>query len=282
MTSAHQNSALKITDLVKVFRDFWMRPKVRAVNGISFAVGRGEVFGLLGPNGSGKSTTIKMILGLLRPTAGRVEILGGGPRDDRIRELTGYMPEETYLYKYLTARETLEFYGKLFNLQPAERRERTAQLLAMTGLEKVAGRRIGEYSKGMARKVGLAQALINDPELLILDEPTSGLDPVACRQVKDLVLTLARRGKTIVLASHLLADVQDVCDRIAILCDGRIQVQGAVSDMLKDHKNLEEYFLEVVARAQQTGTDSGAVAGKPRVAAYLAGDSVDTPPGKGT
>lgn len=245
-----ENTALEVDHVMKVFRDFWLRPKVRAVDDISFNVKRGEVFGLLGPNGSGKSTTLKMVLGLLHPTAGRIRILGASPRDNSIKSAIGYMPEETYLYKHLTAHESLDFFGRLFDLAPAIRRERVRQLIKMAGLESAARMKIGDYSKGMARKVGLAQALINDPELLILDEPTSGLDPVACRQVKDLVLALAKRGKTIIMASHVLADVQDVCDRVAILCNGQVRIQGRIADILDGRRNLEELFLDIIAGAQ--------------------------------
>lgn len=265
--SEAQSTALTAANVTKIFRDFWLRPKVRAVSDISFQVARGEVFGLLGPNGSGKSTTLKMMLGLLYPTAGRISILGGSPHDEKVKTATGYMPEETYLYRHLTAHETLNFFGRLFDLAPADRGERVRQLIEMTGLQHTAGIKIGEYSKGMARKVGLAQALINDPDLLILDEPTSGLDPVACRQVKDLVLTLAKRGKTVVLASHVLADVQDVCDRVAILCNGRIRVQGRISEILDGRKNLEELFLDVVADAQLEATSGARTGG--RIPEYL-------------
>ncbi|MEI6808133.1 MAG: ABC transporter ATP-binding protein [bacterium] len=263
------NNALEVDHVTKVFRDFWLRPKVRAVNDICFNVGRGEVFGLLGPNGSGKSTTLKMVLGLLNPTAGRIRILCGSPHDNSVKATTGYMPEETYLYKHLTARESLDFFGRIFDLPPAVRRERVNQLIEMSGLKNTTRMKIGDYSKGMARKIGLAQALINDPELLILDEPTSGLDPVACRQVKDLVLTLAKRGKTIIMASHVLSDVQDVCNRVAILCNGQVKVQGRVADILDGRKNLEELFLDVIAGSQSDAAGR-ATSGGP-VPEYLTG-----------
>lgn len=262
-----QNTVLEVTNVTKIYRDFWLRPKVLAVNDISFNVTRGEVFGLLGPNGSGKSTTLKMILGLLYPTAGNIRILDGSPKDENVKAIIGYMPEETYLYKQLTARETLDFYGQIFGLQRQERRERVDQLLDMAGLQHTDHMRIGEYSKGMARKVALAQALINDPSLLILDEPTSGLDPVACRQVKDLLLTLAGRGKTIIMASHVLADVQDVCGRVAILCNGRIRVQGRVPEILNGRNSLEELFLDVVTKAQTEGGGLATTGGS--IPAYL-------------
>lgn len=288
-------NVVEIEKIEKIFRDFWRRPKVEAVRGISFVIKPGEVFGLLGPNGSGKSTTIKMILGLLHPSAGRIEVLGRPPRDVKVKERIGYLPEESYLYPYLSAEETLGFYGKLFNLSPAERRRRIDDLFEISGLGHARKRLVGEFSKGMARRIGLAQALINDPDLILLDEPTSGLDPLGCRQMKDLILLLAKRGKSVLLSSHLLADVEDVCDRIAILYNGRIQATGPMREMLEERdrhqitlpdlpreqledmlaklremiggepelghprKNLEEFFLEVIAKARSdSDADSGA------------------------
>ena len=180
--------------LVKEFRDFWNRPKAKAVNDLDFEVHEGEVLGLLGPNGSGKSTTVKMLLGLLYPTGGRLTVFGKSPRDVDTKRLIGYLPEESYLSKYLTAYETLDFFGSLFNLSALERRKRAEQLLEMVGLSHAKNRPVGEFSKGMTRRIGLAQAMINDPALLILDEPTSGLDPLGCREVKDLMHLFKKRG----------------------------------------------------------------------------------------
>jgi len=227
------SNVIEARNLTKVFKDFWGRPKVHAVNGIDLSVPKGEIFGLLGPNGSGKSTTIKMILGLLHPTKGTLTVLGRPPSDVSIKSRMGFMPEESYLYKYLTAREILTFFANLSGLPPASRDETVDRLIIQLGLAKAMNRRIGEFSKGMARRVGLAQALLNDPDLILLDEPTSGLDPVACREVKDLLLSLSARGKTILICSHHLSDMEDICDRVAILLDGRICVQGSVSDMLR-------------------------------------------------
>lgn len=232
MSATTDAPVVEVTGLVKIFRDFWHRPKVRAVDGLDLRVADGEVFGLLGPNGSGKSTTIKILLGLLFPTAGSVRVLGQSPRRVETKSQIGYLPEESYLYRQLTAREILNVHARLFALDGRERRTRVDQLLEMTGLTHAANRRVAEFSKGMARRVALAQALINDPRFLILDEPTSGLDPLGCRQVKDLILALARRGKTILVTSHLLADVEDVCDRVAIVYDGRLCAQGPVRELL--------------------------------------------------
>jgi len=231
MVQANDN-VVTTARLTKVFRDFWLREKVTAVADLDLDIRPREVFGLLGPNGSGKSTTLKMILGLLFPTRGRISVFGRGPRDVAVKRRIGFLPEESYLYPFLNARETLEFYGRLFRQPRQERRRRVDMLLEMVGLAGVAYRRVGEYSKGMQRRVGLAQALINDPDLLILDEPTAGMDPVGTRQFKDLIRTLGHRGKTVILSSHLLADVEDVCDRVSILYGGRQRAVGEVSELL--------------------------------------------------
>src|ERR1051325_1045196 len=179
-----------VRGLTKICKDFWGRAEARAVDGVDFEVRRGEVFGLLGPNGSGKSTTIKMLLGLLHPTKGVIEVFGRSPRDVKTKARIGYLPEESYLYRYLDSRETLEFFGNLFTLPKEERARRSDQLLDMVGLAGARTRAVGEFSKGMQRRIGLAQALINDPDLVILDRKSTGLDPLGCREGKDLILAL--------------------------------------------------------------------------------------------
>lgn len=223
---------VQVRRLTKVYRDFWGRTKVRAVDDLTFSIRQGEIFGLLGPNGSGKTTTIKLLLGLLFPTSGEAVVLGRPATDVHKNERIGFLPEETYLYKFLNAEETLHFYGRLFKLPPGERARRVASLIRLVDLEKARKRPLREYSKGMSRRIGLAQALINDPDLLILDEPTTGLDPMGAGDMKELLLRLRSQGKTILLSSHLLKDVEDVCDRVAILNAGRLQVLGAVKDLL--------------------------------------------------
>jgi len=227
-------SVIQIRNLTKIYRDFWGRKKVRALNNLSLDVNKGEIFGLLGPNGSGKTTTIKLLLGLLFPTNGEIEILGATASDVEKNERIGYLPEESYLYRFLNAEETLDFYGRLFKMSGEERRRRTDELIKLVGLDVARKRQLKEYSKGMTRRIGLAQALINNPDLILLDEPTSGLDPIGTREMKDTILKLRDEGKTVVLCSHLLADVQDVCDRIAILYAGELKVLGRVEDLLQE------------------------------------------------
>ena len=223
---------IETRSLSKVYRDFWGRQKVRALKALDLKVYQGEIFGLLGPNGSGKTTTIKLLLGLLFPTEGDALVFGKAATDVTKNELIGYLPEESYLYRFLNAEETLDFYGRLFNMSATVRRQRIQELINLVGLTRAKKRQLKEYSKGMTRRIGLAQALINDPQLVILDEPTSGLDPIGVREMKDLIIELRKKGKTILMCSHRLDDVQDVCDRIAILHQGELRKLGAVEDLL--------------------------------------------------
>ena len=316
--NADDGAAVRATGLTKVFADFWLRRKAVAVDGIDLEIRSNEIFGLLGPNGSGKSTTIKMILGLLHRTKGMLSVFGREPTDVAVKKRIGYLPEESYMYRFLTPTETLDFYGKLFGLDRSVRRRRTAELLEMVGMSHAANRPVGEFSKGMARRLGIAQALINDPDLLILDEPTSGLDPLGSRQVKDLIADLGRRGKTILLSSHHLDDVQDVCDRMVILYGGRIRSEGTVGELLEDsgrtvitvprldaaaedrvrrvlheqahveveriaapRQRPEDLFLEIVERARaDKASTSGAGAGGP-TAAFLLGEDAARAEGRG-
>jgi len=223
---------IETRNLTKVYRDFWGRPKVQALKALDLQVYRGEIFGLLGPNGSGKTTTIKLLLGLLFPTEGDALIFNEPTTNVEKNERIGYLPEESYLYKFLNAEETLHFYGRLFKIGSAERAKRVDRLIDMVGLSAAKHRQLREYSKGMQRRIGLAQALINNPELILLDEPTSGLDPIGTAEIKELIRDLRAQGKTIVLSGHLLADMQDICDRIAILHRGELKELGKVSDLL--------------------------------------------------
>ena len=303
-----EDDVVTTVGLTKVFRDFWLREKVTAVSDLDLEIRPREVFGLLGPNGSGKSTTLKMILGLLYPTRGRISLFGRRPTDVAIKARIGFLPEESYLYPFLDAWETLDFYGRLFHQPRGQRRKRIEMLLDMVGMTGMAYRRVAEYSKGMQRRIGLAQALINDPDLLILDEPTSGMDPVGTRQFKDLIRMLADRGKTVLLSSHLLADVEDVCDRVCILYGGRQRALGDVAKLLakqdltqittdrldestldeirriltESHKSLlnvtaprdklEGLFLRIVGEAERERLSTGGAVGTGQVAEFLRGD----------
>jgi ABC-2 type transport system ATP-binding protein len=244
------DTVVETRNLSKVYRDFWGRQKVRALKALDLTIHRGEVFGLLGPNGSGKTTTIKLLLGLLFPTTGRALVFGRDASEVTKNERIGYLPEESYLYKFLNAEETLDFYGRLFDMPPDVRRQRARDLIHEVGLDRDKRRQLKEYSKGMTRRIGLAQALINDPELILLDEPTSGLDPLGTRWMKDLILKLKARGKTVLMSSHLLADVQDVCDRIAILHQGELKELGRVDSLLKlrDVTQIQAEGLSEAAR----------------------------------
>ena len=224
--------------LRREFRTSFPAQNVVAVDGLDLSIEAGRVFGLLGPNGSGKTTTILMLLGLLPPTSGSVQVLGHPAGHKRARERTGFLPEETRLYEFLSGEETLDFVGRLFSIPRAERRRRTEALLKRTNMWEARKRRLSTYSKGMARRIGLAQALISRPELLVLDEPTSGLDPVGNRSVKDLLAEIAVEGTTVLTTSHILSDVADVCDEILIIHRGRCVLQGEVSDLLADADRL--------------------------------------------
>ncbi|MCP4377779.1 MAG: ATP-binding cassette domain-containing protein [bacterium] len=286
-----------------------MREKVTAVCDLDLDIGTREVFGLLGPNGSGKSTTLKMILGLMFPTRGQIAVFGRRPSDVQTKSRIGFLPEESHLYPFLSAFETLDFYGQLFHQPRRQRRHRIEMLLDMVGLTAVAHRSVGEYSKGMQRRIGLAQALINDPDLLVLDEPTSGLDPIGTRQFKDLIRTLAMRGKTVLLSSHLLGDVEDVCDRICVLYGGRQRREGSVAgllahqdrtqiitdrlddntieqvrkivetsgsevlDVTSPRNKLESLFLDIVTEAQNQQIDTGGAVSGGQVAKFLRPES---------
>lgn len=232
-SAAESDVVVETRNLGKVYRDFWGRKKVSALKSLDLEIRKGEIFGLLGPNGSGKSTTIKLIQGLLFPTSGRAFVFGKDARDVTKNERIGYLPEESYLYKFLNAEETLDFYARLFDMPAGERKERANDLIQKVGLQHARRRQLREYSKGMTRRIGLAQALINEPDLLILDEPTTGMDPIGSREMKDLIMQLRDDGKTILLCSHQLADVQDVCDRVAILHQGELREMGRVDSLLK-------------------------------------------------
>lgn len=298
--------AISVRGIAKTYRDFFRRPVAEALRGVSFSVPRGAVYGLIGPNGSGKSTTVKLLLGLLRPDRGEIAVFGLPPADRRARRRIGYLPELSRLHDALTPAESIGFFAALHGLPRAVARERTGQLLEMAGLEREKDRPLSTFSKGMARRVALAQALVHDPDLLVLDEPTSGLDPQGMRQTKDLILALARRGKTVLVTSHLLSDVEEVCDRVAILHAGKVLAEGTIPELLTNRERtslsfatpaeraaldrlaaevearvagpvevshprerLEEYFLSAVAAAEGGEKTSGADAETRPVAPFL-------------
>ncbi len=294
MDSTHSNLIVKVVGLEKTFKDFWKRPQSKVLFGLDFEVRKGEIFGLLGPNGAGKSTTIKLLLGLLKADKGDIRIFSKLPDDNGVKHRLGYLPEDNVLSPQLTAEETLLYFGSLFSLNRTVCKERTAQLLEMVGLSHAKDRKVGTFSKGMARRIGIAQALINDPDLIILDEPTSGLDPIGCREIKDLIKFLGQQGKTVIMSSHLLSDVQDICDYTMIIYGGKVKRKGKMSELLRNNElttisfptpdpvelkkiihnlpqekltvsnpsqSLEELFLEVVESASREDESSGARAG---------------------
>jgi len=265
-TAAAKDAAVHCENLTKVYKDFWGRDKVRALDDLNLTINRGEVFGLLGPNGSGKSTTIKLLLGLIFATRGKAWVLGEPAGNTRINERIGFLPEESYLYRFLNGEETLKFYGRLFKIPSRDLKQRVPTLLDTVGLdEKARKRKLREYSKGMARRIGLAQALINNPDLILLDEPTTGLDPIGTREMKDLILSLKAQGKTVLLCSHLLADVQDVCDRITILFRGKMQTLGEVKDLIQ---------VKDITQVQATGLNNGQVEELKQFLARIGGKDV--------
>jgi len=263
--SATDSPVLELIELTKIYKDFWGRESVRALDALNLEVRRGEVFGLLGPNGSGKTTTVRLVLGLLFPSRGAVRLFGRTPREVDVKKRVGYMPEESHLYPYLSAEETLDFFGHLFRLPRAERRKRVDALIDQMGLRRAAKRPVGQYSKGMARRVAMAQALINDPDLLILDEPTSGIDPMSARKMKEMIAMLRERGKTIFLSSHQLSDVEQLCDRVCILYGGKQRRQGPLDELLAETDatqiiapRLNEQALDTVLKAirEQVGEEA--------------------------
>jgi ABC-2 type transport system ATP-binding protein len=239
-SSAEAGPAVAVHGLTKIFPvPFHPTRGVVAVKDLSLRIEPGEVYGLLGPNGSGKSTTLKIILGLVSPTRGRTEIFGRDSRLVESREAVGFLPENPYFYKYLTGAETLRFFGRLCGMTGATLKSRVNELLDLVGLNKARDRRLGTYSKGMLQRIGLAQALIHDPRLVVLDEPTAGVDPAGSREIRDLIMDLKRRGITVLLSSHLLAQAQEICDRIGILADGVLVREGRLQELIAIENQTE-------------------------------------------
>lgn len=235
--------AVQVNGLNKVFPIPFRRDKIVAVRNLDLRVEAGEVYGLLGPNGSGKSTTLKIILGLVSPTRGRTEIFGCDSRLVESRKAVGFLPENPYFYKYLTGEETLRFFGKLCGLRGSRLKKRIDELLALVGLTNARDRRLGTYSKGMLQRIGLAQALVNEPRLIVLDEPTAGVDPAGSRDIRDLIVNLKGQGTTVLLSSHLLAQAQEICDRVGILANGVLVREGRLDELIAI-ENQTELILE--------------------------------------
>jgi ABC-2 type transport system ATP-binding protein len=231
--------AVAISDLTKVFSTAFSKKPIVAVRDLNLRVKAGEIYGLLGPNGSGKSTTLKILLGLVPPTSGTTEIFGHESRLVKSRYAVGFLPENPYFYKYLTGKETLRFYGRISGLRGSRLKRHIEELLELVGLTSVADRRLNAYSKGMLQRIGLAQALIHEPRLVVLDEPTAGVDPIGSRQICDLILDLKRRGVTVLLSSHLLTQIQEICDRIGILADGTLVREGSLQELIAIENQTE-------------------------------------------
>lgn len=240
--------AVSVKGLTKIFKSGLTKRPFVAVSDLSLTVKAGEVYGLIGPNGSGKSTTMKVILGLLAPTAGETRIFGRDSKEVVSRREVGFLPENPYFYKHLTGLETLLFYGRLCGLSGAKLRDRAAEMLALTDLEDAAGRRVGGFSKGMLQRLGLAQALIHEPRLVVLDEPTAGVDPAGSRKIRDLILNFRERGLTVLVTSHLLEQMQEVCDRVGIMAHGVMVKEGRLEDLIAV-ENQTELVLENVNEA---------------------------------
>jgi ABC-2 type transport system ATP-binding protein len=243
---------IQTTNLSKELTSSLLRRKVRILSGLDLSVTKGETFGLIGPNGAGKTTSIKLMLGLMRPSEGNAEILGMPAGDKRALARLGYLPENPYFYSHLTGREFLDFAGQLFGIEGKQRFERAKELIETVGLSEAADMQMRKYSKGMLQRLGIAQSLINRPELVFWDEPMSGLDPIGRRDVRQILLSLKEKGTTIFFNSHLLPDVNELCDRVGVMCKGRMVVQEEVKNISGggNYKDLEDFFLEVIAKAE--------------------------------
>jgi len=253
--------AVALAGVTKVFPLPFQRRSVVAVRDLDLEVAPGQIYGLLGPNGSGKSTTLKIILGLVAPTRGRAKIFGRPSDEVASRESVGFLPENPYFYKFLTGEETLKFYGKLCGLRGAGLRRRVDEMLSLVGLTSARDRRLAGYSKGMLQRIGLAQALIHEPALVVLDEPTAGVDPAGARDIRDLILNLKKRGITVLLSSHLLGQVQEICDRVGILAKGSLVREGPLRELLGINNQTQlilqdaspEFLAELEAQAARSG-----------------------------
>ncbi len=238
------DNVIEVDGLRKHFRTGMRRKRIEAVRSVSFQVGRGEIFGFLGPNGAGKTTTIKTMVGLIRPSAGRIRILGGEPGALPIMDRVGFLPEQPYFYDYLRPQELLDTFGRVFGIPEPERRRRIDQLLSLVGLDDARGKTLRKFSKGMLQRMGIAQALVNDPDLVILDEPLSGLDPIGRKEVIDLIASLKANGKTVFFSSHILADIERLCDRVLIIDRGVVRAEGTLNELLGAGRSEKDVLVE--------------------------------------
>lgn len=245
-------AAIRIENLTKDFRIGMRGLKLRAVENLTLSVGDNQIFGLLGPNGCGKSTTMKIILGLLDPTEGECTIYGRSSRSVASRRDVGFLPEAPYFYKYLSGRELVQFYAKICGVPRSEIADRTQSVLKLVNMEEAGSRRVGTYSKGMLQRIGIAQSIVHDPRLVILDEPTAGVDPIGSHEIAEMILSLKERGKTVMLCSHLLAQVEGICDRVAIMSKGRLMLEGEVGELLtqEDLRALQVRNFPAAAEAE--------------------------------
>jgi ABC-2 type transport system ATP-binding protein len=250
------SAVIEVDGLRKIYRTPLRRKKVEAVRGLSFQVEPGEIFGFLGPNGAGKTTTIRMLMGLIRPTAGRARIFGHDIPSRAARQRLGFLPESPYFYDYLTVTEVIDLAGRLFGIGRTERAERADQLIHLVGLDHARNVPLKKYSKGMLQRAGIAQALINDPELVVFDEPMSGLDPIGRKEVRDIILTLREQGKTVFFSSHILGDVELVCDRVAIVVRGELHDLGAVEELVSKRLLGTEVTLRVPAEPDEAAIET--------------------------
>lgn len=254
-------TVIQVDGLVKDHFSHFLRKRFRALDGLSFSVKNGESFGLLGPNGAGKTTTQKLLLGLIRPSEGKISVLGKDPGDKAAMDRIGFLPENPYFYAYLTAYEFLDFFAQLFDLTAKDRKDRIKELLELVSLTEAKDRPIRKFSKGMMQRLGVAQALINDPQLVFFDEPNSGLDPIGRRDIRQIMLMLKGQGKTIFFNSHMIPDVKEICDRIGVLHRGKMVGEGRVSDICKSggYQELEDYFMEKINSAEDEFRKTGNV-----------------------
>ncbi len=254
-------TVIHVQGLVKDHLSNFLRKRFRALDGLNLTVRKGETYGLLGPNGAGKTTTQKLLLGLLKPTGGTVQVLGYQPGDTRALARIGFLPENPYFYAYLTAYEFLDFFGRLFNLCAAKRKERIAELLKLVSLTEARDRPVRKFSKGMMQRLGVAQALLNDPDLIFLDEPNTGLDPIGRRDIRNIMLALKEQGKTIFFNSHMLPDVRDICDRVGVLHRGKLVGEGEVEAICTsgNYQDLEDYFMDLINTAEEEYRKTGGI-----------------------